>query len=251
VNSVIDMFNIVTPSNDQILKYSSANARFELATDSGGITDVVQDTTPQLGGSLDVNGNSIVSASNGNITITPNGTGSIVLDGLNWPQADGSADQVLKTNGSGQLSFATAGGGGFPIVVFSFQRSDELGGGVERCPVTELVDTGGIASVSSTYNFTLPAGTYLLQHDTRAWSISTGSFIGWNMHNISGDSTKTDFIQRAGSNGSGPMWLNSSYKTITLSSTATFAMQMPSGGSSYSFSGGASPPNPITFTKIA
>jgi hypothetical protein len=45
------------------------------------ITDVVNDTTPQLGGNLDVNGNSIVSASNGNISITPNGTGTTLLNG--------------------------------------------------------------------------------------------------------------------------------------------------------------------------
>jgi hypothetical protein len=75
------------------------------------IEDIVEDTTPQLGGNLDVNGNSIVSASNGNIAITPNGTGSVVLDGLNWPQADGTNGQVLTTNGSGQLSFSTVSGG--------------------------------------------------------------------------------------------------------------------------------------------
>jgi hypothetical protein len=51
------------------------------AVSSGGLTDIVNDTTPQLGGNLDVNGRSIVSASNGNIVIAPNGTGTIVLDG--------------------------------------------------------------------------------------------------------------------------------------------------------------------------
>jgi len=70
-----------------------------------GITDVVDDTTPQLGGSLDVNGNSIVSASNGDIEITPNGTGDVVLDGLKYPQADGTAGYVLKTDGAAQLSW--------------------------------------------------------------------------------------------------------------------------------------------------
>lgn len=45
---------------------------------------------------------------NGNINITPNGTGSVVIDGLSFPQADGTADQVLKTNGSGQISFGDA-----------------------------------------------------------------------------------------------------------------------------------------------
>ena len=46
---------------------------------------------------------------NGNITLTPNGTGNLVLDGLNWPQADGTANYVLKTNGSGQLSWVAQG----------------------------------------------------------------------------------------------------------------------------------------------
>jgi hypothetical protein len=83
---------------------------------AGGTTvgaggEVVDDTTPQLGGNLDVNGNSIVSASNGNIAITPNGSGNIVLDGLTFPNADGSADQVLKTDGSGTLSFTDVSGG--------------------------------------------------------------------------------------------------------------------------------------------
>lgn len=77
----------------------------------GGLSNVVEDTTPQLGGDLDVNGNAIVSASNGDIAITPNGTGSVVLDGLSWPQADGSANQVLKTDGAGQIGWATVSGG--------------------------------------------------------------------------------------------------------------------------------------------
>lgn len=91
-------------------------------------TDLVNDTTPQLGGNLDVNGQSIVSTSAGNIAITPDTSGNVVLDGLNWPQADGTADQFLKTNGSGQLSFATVsstlgnslsltGGSGWTIAV--------------------------------------------------------------------------------------------------------------------------------------
>lgn len=41
--------------------------------------DLVDDTTPQLGGDLDVNGNKITSASNGDITIDPDGTGAIIM----------------------------------------------------------------------------------------------------------------------------------------------------------------------------
>ena len=74
--------------------------------DSTVATDLVNDTTPQLGGNLDVNGNSIVSVSNGNISITPDGTGKVILDGLSHPTADGTSGQALVTNGSGVLSFA-------------------------------------------------------------------------------------------------------------------------------------------------
>ena len=48
---------------------------------AGAMTSLVVDTSPQLGGSLDVNGNSIVSVSNGDITIAPNGAGEINLNG--------------------------------------------------------------------------------------------------------------------------------------------------------------------------
>jgi len=66
---------------------------------------------------LDLNGNSITSTdSNGDINITPNGSGDVVIDGLKYPQADGSANQFLQTDGSGQLSFAT--------VTSSFTLSD-------------------------------------------------------------------------------------------------------------------------------
>lgn len=75
-------------------------------------SDVVGDTTPQLGGDLDVNGNSIVSTSNANINITPNGTGTVAISklqaaSLNYPTADGTNGQYLQTNGSGTLSFST------------------------------------------------------------------------------------------------------------------------------------------------
>jgi hypothetical protein len=108
VNSIIDMFNIATPSNEQILKYSTSTNAFELAAEStSGLSNVVEDTTPQLGGNLDVNGNSIVSTSAGNISITPDTTGYIVLDGLSWPTSDGSTGQALVTDGLGSLYWTT------------------------------------------------------------------------------------------------------------------------------------------------
>jgi hypothetical protein len=85
---------------------------WEAATGGSAISNVVEDLSPQLGGNLDVNGQSIVSVSAGNIAITPDTTGKIILDGLSWPTADGTADQVLKTDGAGNLSFVDQSGGG-------------------------------------------------------------------------------------------------------------------------------------------
>jgi hypothetical protein len=46
-----------------------------------GATNIISDTAPQLGGNLDVNGNDIVSTSNGDIELDPNGTGKVVFKG--------------------------------------------------------------------------------------------------------------------------------------------------------------------------
>jgi len=152
-----------------------------VAVTSGGITDLVDDATPQLGGDLSSNGSDIVMAdddaviigtdtdltivhdsgvgntlfksdtlefkskANANLTfkISPGATKAATLyyqgserlaiesgttrftGGINtdtatiaslaYPTSDGTADQVLKTNGSGVLSFgdAAAGGAGY------------------------------------------------------------------------------------------------------------------------------------------
>ena len=110
-----------------------------------GISNVVDDTSPQLGGNLDVNGKDIVSTSNGDIELSPNGTGKVIFKGnatsgsgrfvlncennshgitiqgpphsasanytLTLPNDDGDNNQVLQTNGSGVLSWATVSSG--------------------------------------------------------------------------------------------------------------------------------------------
>lgn len=43
----------------------------------GDLSNIVEDTTPELGGDLDVNGNHIVSSSNNDINLLPNGTGKV------------------------------------------------------------------------------------------------------------------------------------------------------------------------------
>tara|TARA_R110002012_G_scaffold57876_7_gene149402 strand:+ start:1909 stop:4548 length:2640 start_codon:yes stop_codon:yes gene_type:complete len=109
---------------------------------SSGIANVVDDTTPQLGGNLDVNGKDIVSVSNGDIELDPNGSGQVVFKGnatrgsgsvklnceqnshgillkgpphsaaasytLTLPNDTGTSGQLLSTNGSGVTSWTSA-----------------------------------------------------------------------------------------------------------------------------------------------
>ena len=130
----------------------------------GAIGNVVEDTTPQLGGNLDVQANEInTSTTNGNIKLNPNGTGVVEVKGdgssadgtlqlncsqnshgvkikspphsagasytLTLPNNDGDAGQFLKTDGSGGLSFDTV----------SQPDSDKI---TEGNTEAEVVDTG-------------------------------------------------------------------------------------------------------------
>ena len=75
-----------------------------------GIANVVEDTTPQLGGDLDVNGQDIVSTSNADIDIIPNGTGDINLGADTVQIGDNNADATLTTQGTGDLILNTNNG---------------------------------------------------------------------------------------------------------------------------------------------
>ena len=98
-------------SANQVIKTDgSGNLSFTTLA-SGGLGNVSEDTSPQLGADLDVVTHGIVSTSNRNIAITPNGSGKVVLDGISHPTADGTNGQALVTNGSGVLSFSTISGG--------------------------------------------------------------------------------------------------------------------------------------------
>ncbi len=65
-----------------------------------GLQNIVEDTTPQLGGDLDVNGQVIISTANGNIVFSPDGTGAMVITSANALLFDTGAgrDFLFKTN---------------------------------------------------------------------------------------------------------------------------------------------------------
>ena len=105
-SAILDEDNMASDSATQLATQQSIKAYVD--SQVGAVSsDLVNDTTPQLGGNLDVNGQSIVSASAGDIAITPDTTGNVIIDGLKHPQADGTSGQVLQTDGLGQLSFAS------------------------------------------------------------------------------------------------------------------------------------------------
>lgn len=174
------------------------------------LENVVEDLTPQLGGNLDVNGNSIVSTSNGNIAITPNGTGSIVLDGLNWPQADGTADYVLKTNGAGQLSWVAQ-----PTdtnTTYSISAETATGG-------VNLRLTGSDA-VTDDVKLAAGSNITLTRTDASTITIAATDTTGMTSFTVAGDSGSSQTIENANtltiSGGTGLSSVASATDTITI-----------------------------------
>ena len=87
-----------------VLVYATANDGTNPdIVNTGFMANVVDDTSPQLGGNLDVNGNTITSTSNGNIALAPNGTGEVVV-------GSGSAAGDITTSGTHDLILDTNGG---------------------------------------------------------------------------------------------------------------------------------------------
>ena len=166
--SIKDEDTMVSDSASHLATQQSIKAYVDAQVSTAGtLNDVVDDTTPQLGGNLDVNGQSIVSVSAGDISITPDTTGNVIIDGLKHPQADGTTGQFLKTDGAGQLAFATvtqATGNELENVVED--TTPQLGGNldVQANSITTSTVNGGITlTPNGTGNVTL--GTMVLDAD--------------------------------------------------------------------------------------
>jgi hypothetical protein len=84
------------PADHTAENYTPANANIDghlsgidtALASAGGLAAVVDDEAPQLGGPLDVNGQAITSASNGDVAINPDGTGDISIGADIIPDAD-------------------------------------------------------------------------------------------------------------------------------------------------------------------
>jgi len=104
-------FTFATTNKGTSIVFATANDGTNpdvIEVQTGG--DVVDDTSPQLGGNLDVNGFDIISTSDANIDIVPNGTGDVTLQADTVQVGDSNADATITTNGTGNLTLNTNGG---------------------------------------------------------------------------------------------------------------------------------------------
>ena len=129
---------------------------------SSGLANIVEDTSPQLGGALDVSGQNIVSVSNGNIAIVPNGSGNIsltptsgniTLGAVNFPTADGGANQWITTTGSGTLAFTN----NLYNATLKDYKETIYTGGATTGTITPDCTNGNVQSITLTGAITLNA----------------------------------------------------------------------------------------------
>ncbi len=113
--AVGDLSEISTVANDDVflaidtsgggLKKIARSAIVSGLASSAAISNVVEDSTPQLGGDLDVNGNGLTSTSNGNIAITPNGSGVVRVDGSNGIDMESGAISIKNSGAESYVRF--------------------------------------------------------------------------------------------------------------------------------------------------
>jgi len=128
---------------------------------------------------------------NVDINITPKATGKIALDGIKWPNADGSADQVMTTDGSGVLSFVDNTGGTDWQAVITADPANATAGEGYFCNTT-----------SGAFTVTLPTsatiGDEISFIDYAATFDSNNLTVGRNSHKIQGASADlTVAVERA------------------------------------------------------
>ena len=162
----------VTPANDELLISDADAGVFKrvtvnnLISSAGGLTAVSADSTPQLGGDLDINGQDIVSTSNGNIDILPNGSGKVIMDG------NGSSGGVSISDGVIDIRTGT---GNVAKVLFYCESSNAHAQTLQAAPHS--------ASSSATIVLPTASGTLIGTGDTGTLPLATididgGSDIG-------------------------------------------------------------------------
>ena len=255
LNQLSDV-NVGTPGSnqdDQVLAWDNANSEFSLTTvsssGSGGLSDIVDDSSPQLGGALDVNGNDITSASNGNIVIDPNGTGNIQV-GATITSHDTNENIVLDPNGTGtvqvganidlqtnQITTSTANGdielAPLGTGVVEIRGNDNAGSITLNCENNShgVTIRGPAHSAGATYTLTLPVNdgdaNQFLQTDgsgVTSWqTVDTSGSQSTNIVALNNPTAVDGFTIANNRNVAmvGPLTINAS-TTLTVGDGSTF-----------------------------
>ena len=214
-----DVFLAVDTSGGGLKKITRSAIVSGLAVSGATLSNVVEDTTPQLGGNLDVNGNDIVSVSNGNINILPNGSGKVIMDG------DGSSGGVSVSDGTIDIRTGT---GSVAKILFYCESSNAHAQTLQAQP-----HSAGVTNV-----LTLPGGgdqeivgttdTQTLTNKTLTSpviSTVTGSTITLDSAgDITLDADGADVVLKDGGTTFGSMTNSSGELVIKSGSTPTTAM---------------------------
>ncbi len=147
---------------------------------------------------IDIDGNTISSTNaNGNVELAPNGSGSVVLDGQNWPQTSGTNGQYLQTNGAGQTSWSTLPPSDFTIAgdtgsdlfstggTLNFVGVDPIDTAVTDDTVTiSIKDASSTVKGAASFNvtdFSVTAGAVSINHE--AIQDIVGGMVSTNVEN--------------------------------------------------------------------
>ena len=217
LNQLSDV-NVGTPGSaqdDQVLAWDNANSEFSLtaASGGGGLGDIVDDSSPQLGGALDVNGNSITSASNGNVVIDPHGTGAINLQAATNVTGATAIDGDLTLDNSHNLIFEDNSG------------SNSVTLGVPDDVTASTTINLPAAAPTTANRFLRASGTGTTSPFTLEWANVDTSGASSNIVALNNPATIDSFTVADNRNVAmaGPLTINNG-ETITVGSGSTFTI---------------------------
>ena len=190
--------------------------------------DVVNDTSPQLGGNLDLNGNDIVTTSNADLELAPNGTGHVTVKGndnqgaIQFNCENNSHGQIVKAaphseSASNTLTLPSTGG---DARLVSTASTATLTNKTLTTPVIEEIDSTGSITLDAATDIILDAGgadVTLKDDGTTFGSLtnSSGELV------IKSGSTPTTAVTFSGANAtfSGNLTVNGTTTTVDTTNT--------------------------------
>ena len=184
----------------------------DLISSAGGLTSLAGDSTPQLGGDLDVNGNKITSASNANVEIEPNGTGDILLDADLITLGSGTEVGHLSTPGAQDIKLSTNSGTDSGTIVITDGANGDItltpngtGDIVLSGDTTTVGDSGAAATITSsgagTLTLTTGGASDLILSTNSGTASSTLTITDGSNGNISAALNGSGVFQIDGSDG--------------------------------------------------